>query len=104
MHFGIVVTTEKSDRHVLGLLSAAVDRGWTCRCFLTDRGVQLLGYQPFMELLVHSRTIQVNVCEHSWETFGWEMLRQEPAVEQIQMGSQYQNAELVHECDKVLVL
>lgn len=102
MHFGLVVTTEDFGRHVSGLLSAAVDRGWICRCFLTDRGVRLLRYQPFKELAL-TKQIKVNVCEHSWEIFGWESFWQGSTMERIQMSSQYQNAELVHECDKVLV-
>jgi len=97
MHFGLVVTTEEFGQHVSGLLSAAVNRGWTCRCFLTDRGVRLLNYAPFMAL-TYAGQIKVNVCEHSWEVFGTG-----PHPEKIQMSSQYQNAELVHECDKVLV-
>lgn len=102
MRFGLVVTTEEFGHHVSGLLEAAIDRGWTCRCFLTDRGVRLLKYQPFKDLAC-AKQLKVNVCEHSWEMFGWETLQQDSGTEQIQMGSQYQNAELVHECDKVLV-
>jgi hypothetical protein len=39
------------------------------------------------------------VCEHSWEQYG---AGGPPAG--VAMGSQYQNAELAHQCDRVIVL
>ncbi len=98
MRFGIVVTNEQSGDEVMGLVAAAVRRGWKCRCFLTDRGVRLLMSSAFRDL-AGSGGVKVDVCEFSWERFGD---GQQP--KNVVMGGQYLNAELVHDCDKVLVL
>lgn len=98
MRFGIIVTNEQSGDEVVGLATAAVRRGWECRCFLTDRGVRLLMSAAFRNL-AGTGGIKVDVCEFSWERFGE---KQQP--KNVVMGGQYLNAELVHDCDKVLVL
>lgn len=98
MHFGIVVTTDKTEPHALGLAQAALEKGWRCRCFLTDRGVLLLSSPRFLHL-ARTGQLRVNVCEHSWDKFGGGA---HPA--EIVFGSQYQNAELALECDKIMVL
>ncbi len=97
MQFGVVVTTEEFGPYAAKLLSAAVDRGWECRCFLTDTGVRLLADDTFKEL-VQSGKLKAGVCELSWERLG-----DGPAPDWAPMGSQYENAELTHKCDKVVV-
>jgi peroxiredoxin family protein len=89
MLLGLVATNENAQVHLLGLASAAKARGWQCRCFLTDLGVRLL----------HSDVLDLAVCEHSWVIYG---SGQAPAG--VVMASQFQNAELAHLCDKVIVL
>lgn len=98
MQLGIVATRELLEMHVIGLASAASARGWTCRCFLTDRGVKLIQSAAFLEL-ARSGKVRVDVCEHSWEQYG-----DGSHPDGIPLGSQYQNAELAHQCDKVIVL
>lgn len=98
MLLGLVTANEAGERHLLGLASAAMARGWQCRCFLTDRGVRLLRSPGLLEM-AGSGAIQLTVCEHSWELFGGGDVA--PGVT---MGSQYQNAELAHLCDRVIVL
>jgi len=98
MLLGLVTANETGERHLLGLASAAVARGWQCRCFLTDKGVRLLRSAALLEMAC-SGAIQLTVCEHSWEMFGGGSV---PAG--VTMGSQYQNAELAHLCDRVIVL
>jgi hypothetical protein len=97
MQFGVVVTTEELGGYAAKLLSAAIARGWECRCFLTDTGVRLLANDTFRQL-VQSGRLRASVCEVSWERLGGG-----PAPEWAPMGSQYQNAELTHNCDKVIV-
>lgn len=97
MHLGIVVTTDTAEPHAFGLAQAALKKGWRCRCFLTDRGVLLLGSARFVDLA--DAGLRVNVCEHSWDKLGGGA---HPA--QIAFGSQYQNAELALECDRIMVL
>ena len=98
MLLGLVAASDGSERHLVGLASAAAARGWQCRCFLTDKGVRLLRSAALLEL-AGSGAIQLTVCEHSWDIFGSGSVPPE-----VSMGSQYQNAELAHLCDRVIVL
>jgi hypothetical protein len=95
---GIVATNESAENHLVGLANAASARGWECRGFLTDLGVRLLRSADLLEL-VNSGVLSLAVCEHSWELFG-----SGNAPGGVAMASQYQNAELAHLCDKVIVL
>jgi len=97
MRLGVTITTEEFGGYATGLLAAASGRGWECRCFLTDTGARLLRYVPFQKLIESGR-VSACVCELSWERFG----DGEPPPWAV-MGGQYQNAELVHQCDKVVV-
>jgi len=98
MLLGLVAASEAGERHLVGLASAASARGWRCRCFLTDRGVRLLRSAPLQEL-ANRGVIELTVCEHSWESFGGGSV-----AAGVTLGSQYQNAELAHLCDRVIVL
>lgn len=98
MLLGIVATTEFCAEHLVGLTSAAAARGWRCRGFLTDRGVRLLHSADLLELVGTNR-LDLAVCEHSWEIYG-----SGAAPAGVTMASQYQNAELANQCDKVIVL
>jgi len=98
VHLGIVASNESAIEHLLGLATAARARGWQCRCFLTDLGVRLL-HSPELLELVTTGALNLAVCEHSWEIHGGG-----PAPAGVIMASQYQNAELAHLCDKVIVL
>lgn len=98
MLLGIVATNESAEDHMVGLARAANTRGWKCRAFLTDLGVRLLHSADLLEL-VNAGALSLAVCEHSWELFG-----SGDAPSGVDMASQYQNAELAHLCDKVIVL
>jgi len=98
MQLGLVVVSDGAEAELLGLVLAATARGWSCRCFLTDRGVNL-ARSPELLALARSGKLRVDVCEHSWQHYG-----DGSHPEGVNMGSQYQNAELAHLCDKVVVI
>lgn len=98
LRLGIVATRESVEGRLVGLAQAAVRRGWPCRCFLTDTGVRLLRSEALLEL-ARSGAIRLDVCEHSWGQFG-----AGPIPAGANSGSQYQNAELAHLSDRVVVL
>lgn len=98
MKFGVTITTEQFGDYATGLLAAASERGWECRCFLTHTGIRVLRQSAFRELLESGR-VSAAVCHLSWERFG-----DDAPVSRAVMGGQYQNAELVHQCDKIVVL
>lgn len=98
MYLGIVATNETTENQLVGMAYAVVARGWQCRCFLTDSGVRLLRSARLLEL-VRTGKLRVDVCEHSWEIYG-----NGAAPNGVAMTGQIKNAELAHECDKVIVL
>lgn len=98
MRLGIVVTNEAAAAALIGLAMAATARGWECRCFFTDLGVRLATLAPLL-VLVRESNLRLDVCELSWEKYGMGT-----SPDGVVMGSQYQNAELAHLCDRVLVL
>ena len=98
MLLGLVAASDAEEQHLVGLASAAVRRGWQVRCFLTDRGVRLVRSVALLEL-AGKGAIQLTVCEHSWEMYGSGSM-----AAGVALGSQYQNAELAHVCDRVIVL
>lgn len=98
MRFGLVATRAEAGPSLVGLVTTALARGWICRCFLTDRGVRLL-LDPRFRALIGAKNLRVDVCEHSWERFGDGSVGPEGV-----MGGQYQNAELAHTSERVVVL
>lgn len=98
MQLGIVAAHEAAGPELVGLASAAARRGWACRCFLTDTGVLLLR-SPEVLALARSGAMRLDVCELSWERFA-----EGPVPEGAHAGGQYNNAELAHVCDRVVVL
>jgi len=101
MRLGVVLTDERCVTEATTLLRAAHERGWTTRCFLTDRGVLALDNAEFRAAAT-ADPAGVAVCELSVERFGGD-LRPDVLAEPIVIGGQYQNAELVHTSDRVVV-
>jgi len=97
MLLGLVAASDAEEQHLVGLASAAVKRGWQVRCFLTDCGVRLLRSVALVEL-AGKGAIQLTVCEHSWAQY-----YSGSVAAGVALGSQYQNAELAHMCDRVIV-
>ncbi|MFA7386759.1 MAG: hypothetical protein WCZ87_03775 [Thiohalobacteraceae bacterium] len=103
MRFGLVVTDDRHGRAALALLDAAQARGWECRCFLNDRGALLLA-DPAFTGSPGFAAARVAVCELSVERYEHEGLRVGDIDSQVVVGGQYQDAELVKNSDRVLVL
>ena len=102
MRLGIVVTDEQYREPVAGLIGSARAREWDVNCFLTDTGVLLLADPGFM---AQARTVpnSVAVCEHSIEVHAGGALAGIEFADVVVVGGQYQDAELVRRCDRVLV-
>jgi hypothetical protein len=101
MQLGIVVIDDRNAAHAKGLLKAAQERGWETRCFLTDRGVFLLQDPEFRQMLDESKS-HFSMCELSIERYAGDGVSVAGLEDKIVVGGQYQNAELVHNCDQVL--
>lgn len=102
MQLGIVITDESHLRHATALLDAAAARGWETLSFLTDSGVNLLADAGFVER-ARARPNSVTLCEHSAEHYAAGRFDLNELADIVVVGGQYQDAELVRKCDKVLV-
>lgn len=102
MELGIVVTDERYLPQVASIFDAALKRGWTPLCFLTDTGVKLLRDQGFVDL-ARQHPNRITLCEHSVERLGAEGPDVQAVSDFVIVGGQYQDAELVRTCDRVLV-
>lgn len=101
MKFGLVVTDDRFHEEAVALLQAALDRRWEARCFMTSDGVRLLVHPAFQELAAN---IGAAVCELSVERHADVANAAHRMEDTIIIGGQYHDAELVHHCDRVLVL
>lgn len=102
MQLGIVITDERFLPHANGLIDAATARGWAPLCFLTDTGVNLLADADFVER-ARACPNSVSLCEHSAERYAAGRYDLDALADIVIVGGQYQDAELVRKCDKVLV-
>ncbi len=102
MRIGIVVTDQACCAHAIGLIDGATARGWEFRCFLTDTGVNLLADPDFVER-AKRHPDSVSLCEHSAERYALGQYDVKALSEIVVVGGQYQDAELVRKCDRVLV-
>lgn len=100
MKLGVVITDDKYAVQALGILQAALRRGWETRCFLTDSGVRLLN-NPQFTALASSGSVMAALCELSVERYAG--IDPAPFADTIVIGGQYQDAELVKNSDQVLV-
>jgi predicted peroxiredoxin len=92
---GILITTDKYKKDAIGIARAAKKSGRDVTVFLMDDGVFLLNESDLADLL--NEGIEIHCCDHSRERKGVDKKID------ITYGSQYQNAVMMHESDKVLV-
>jgi predicted peroxiredoxin len=100
MKLGILVTTDKHVDDVLGLAKAAVSKGHEVIVFNMDVGTKLLGNESFRELCKTSG-VSMSFCDHS---AGREQISKEGIPEEIVCGSQFNNANMMHDADRVINL
>ena len=103
MKLGIVVTDDRLLDHAVSLAEAARGRGWSVRCFLTDRGVVGLANQR-LATLVESGALETAICELSVERCPDEVPGKLLSCDHVVVGGQYQDAELVKQCERTVVL
>lgn len=103
MQLGIVLTDDRLLSHAVGLARAARARDWGVRCFLTDRGVVGLGNED-LAALVDSGELPTALCELSVERYADEVPKAMLESERVVVGGQYQDAEMVKQCDRTVVL
>ncbi len=100
MKLGILVNTERHLEHIIGITRAACDKGHYVIIFAMDEGTHLLRSPQFTELSKLDG-VKMGLCRHSAEEHQIEL---EDLPDGITRGSQFDNAVMNHEADRVIVL
>lgn len=94
---GIMVTQYANLEHIIGVTKAARAAGHPVQIFMTDEGVKFSRDPKFLELLTVDG-VEISVCDHSCERVGLH-----DKTEGISYGSQYNNAGMLHDNERVLI-
>jgi len=100
MKLGILVTTDHYLPQVKGLVEAAVRKNHEVMLFVMDDGTRLLESEAFSGLC-GVKGVGVSYCEHATQQTG---VQTAGLPEQAVCGSQFDNANMMHEADRVIVL
>jgi len=100
MKLGIFVNTDRHLADVVGLVKAALAKGHEVILFNMDDGTKLLHTPEFAELC-KTKGVTMSFCDHSAKHLG---VTSEGLAKEIVCGSQYNNAVMHHEADRVIVL
>jgi predicted peroxiredoxin len=100
MKLGILVNTDRHPGHVVGLTKAALSKGHEVIIFSMDEGTRLLATPEFAELC-KTAGVTMSFCGHSAKQMG---AVAEGIPQELVAGSQYKNAEMNHDADRVIVL
>jgi hypothetical protein len=94
---GIMITKHENLDHIAGVVKAARKADHPVQIFMTDEGAKFTRDPRFLELL-KGDGVEIAVCDHSCERLG---IREK--TEGISYGSQYNNAGMLHDSERVLV-
>jgi predicted peroxiredoxin len=100
MKLGILVTTDKYLDAITGITKSAIAKGHTVLIFNMDEGTKLLT-NPSFTALSKTQGVSMSFCDHSAKHVN---VSTEGIPGEIACGSQFDNANMNHEADKVIVL
>jgi predicted peroxiredoxin len=100
MKLGILVNTDKHLDDILGITKASLSKGHEVTIFHMDEGTKLLGDPSFADLC-KTEGVTMSFCDHSAKGLN---VSTEGIPADISCGSQFDNANMNHDCDKVIIL
>ncbi|MEW6118128.1 MAG: DsrE family protein [Nitrospirota bacterium] len=100
MKLGILINTDRHAADAVGIARAALARGHEVIIFAMDSGTRLLG-DPAVVGLCRLKGVSMSFCDYNAR--GLDIAR-EGIPPEIVCGSQYNNAVMVHDADRVIVL
>ncbi len=100
MKLGILVNTDRHEDDLIGLTKAALAKGQEVIIFVMDSGVQLLSSQNVKDLC-NNQGISISFCDYTTEKNG---VSKEEFCDKMICGSQYNNATMNRQSDRVIVL
>jgi sulfur relay (sulfurtransferase) complex TusBCD TusD component (DsrE family) len=99
MTLGILVTTDKYKDDIVGIAEAAVERGHRIIIFFMDEGCRLITDKKIVSLK-DRYGVSMSLCDYNRKKMG---ILDKDIPEGIICGSQYDNAVMNRESDKVIV-
>ena len=100
MKLGIVITTDKYLDQILGITRSALSKGHEVNLFNMDEGVRLLE-EPSFTVLCKEKGVSMCFCDYSAKTVE---ISTEGVPDEIACGSQFDNANINHDSDRVITL
>ncbi len=100
MKLGILVNTDRHEVDLIGLTRAALSKGYKIIVFFMDEGVRLLA-SPLVTGLCEDPKVNMSYCDYTTQKNG---ISKRDICEKIICGSQYNNAMMNQEADRVIVL
>jgi predicted peroxiredoxin len=100
LKLGILVNTDKHLEDLAGITKAALSKGHQVIIFFMDDGVKLLT-APAVNGLAAYPEVDMSYCDYSTQCTGSST---DGIHENIVCGSQFNNATMNHEADRVIVL
>lgn len=97
---GILVNTDRHAEDLKGITRAALSKGHEVIIFMMDAGVRLLE-DPAVVRLSEEAGVTMSFCDHSVNKLG---VSKEGTTDKVICGSQFNNATMNHEADRVIVL
>ncbi|GAB4537969.1 MAG: hypothetical protein Fur0020_06740 [Thermodesulfovibrionia bacterium] len=100
MKLGILVNTDRHAKDLIGITKAAVSKGHEVVIFIMDAGEYLLNNKD-VTALCNEQGVRMAYCDHNAQQLG---ISKEGIPDRITCGSQFDNATMNHEADRVIVL
>lgn len=100
MKLGILVNTDKHLNDIIGITKAAVSKGHEVTIFNMDDGTKLVADPSFSELC-KTQGVTLSFCDHSAKGLN---VATDGIPDDVVCGSQFDNANMNHESDKIIIL
>lgn len=100
LKLGILVNTDRHSEDLIGLTKAALSKGHEVIVFFMDDGVKLLNDQN-INGLCDNNSVHMSFCDYTTQKIG---ISTDEVCSKIICGSQFDNASMNHEADRVIVL
>ncbi len=97
---GILITTDRHLNHIEGISRAASAKGHEVVIFAMNEGTKLLDSLEFIQLCEFDN-ITMSLCKHSATELGVDTTE---VSKEIVIGSQFNNAMMNNQADKIIVL
>ncbi|MFV1997836.1 MAG: DsrE family protein [Acidiferrobacterales bacterium] len=100
MKLGILINTDRHLEDILGITNAAIAGNHETNIFIMDEGTRLLENELFAAL-AKLPAVTITLCEHSAKSFG---IDTDDLSKDINCASQFNNAMMNHNSDRMIVL